>query len=267
MRRLSVLCLLLLFDAAMLATHSQAKNNAKLTYVDVHGYPDNPAIVDKDGKLTKAYLKRASGISNRDKSRYAYFPLKLHNQEQVCESRGAEIYPNGAGYLIIELSSFFPATLGADGKPFCDPQSKAMGNVLSAPSLDLYLAALWARQAIRDEVIAKAGAVDDPLCVKGSYIACPEPENRGKRFDAYRLWYIKKCRPAKPGCVKLMMSYHEERSARYTVSEHMDFDVRFETGKALRERKLIDFVTSQSLPPGPLGPGPLRVIGPSSGNH
>lgn len=262
MRRWLALCLLALIVSGGLPTMAASKDKRKLTYVEVLGYPDNPAILDKDGKFTKAYLKKASGISDRSKSRYANFPLKLHKQEQICEALGAEIHPNGAGYLIIELRRFFPATL-ADGRPYCDPASRAGANELSAPSFDLYLAAMWARQAIRDGVIAKAGAADDPLCIKGSYIACPESDKRGERFDAHRLWYIRKCRSVVPDCVKLIMHYEEARSSNYTVYHEVEFEVRFERDKAAGERTLIDFVTTQSPPPAPLRPGPLRVTGPS----
>jgi hypothetical protein len=265
MRRFGVLCLLPLFGSMTQPALAGAKDNKKLTYVEVYGYPDNPAILDKDGSYTMGYLKKASNISDIGKYRSAVFPFTLHKRERICESRNAQIHPNGDGFLIIEFNSFFPAQSVGVSKPVCKAESRK--DDISAPSFDQYRIGLWARQAIREGVVAKAGDADDPLCVQGSGVSCPEPDKRRERFDAFGLWGISNCRPVQANCVMLRTNYLEVRSERYATSIQIDYQVRYQEGGSVAERKLIDFVASQPLPPGPLRPGPLRVIGVSSAKN
>jgi hypothetical protein len=228
-----------------------------ISYAIVSGYPDNPAIVDATGAFTIKYLKVAEVREYKD-FRLAVFPLKLHKKESVCQSTTANIYPNKKGSMIIEFNSFFPV-LKRGGKSLgCDISLSQ--NAIRANSLDVYLAGEWARRAIADDVVAKAGQDDDPLCRKVSAVSCPAPERRIERFQQFKTLGVADCRPAETNCIVLEMMVSETSpSSRYGTAR-TDFTVRYTVDQKSGERKLVDFTFKEPLPVGPGQPGEPKVV-------
>lgn len=252
------LMLMIPLVGVVVSASAEAKEAAKITYAIVTGYPSNPAIIDSEGQFTRDYLVSAKSISAHKGVRHAVFAAQLHSSDRVCQSRDAEIRPFGAGYMIIEFNRFSLAASAADGNVYCDGKWDRDG--VNAPTLDIYKLGLWAKQAIKKDVVAKTGQADDLLCLKVSAVSCPEPAKRSERFDAFRLWDVSKCKDDAPGCVALTMAFSETLSASMIGSVVLDYEVRWAVDNKTGKRSVIDFKGFQAAPSAPMPAGAPRVV-------
>ena len=249
---------IILFVGVGASALAEAKEAAKINYAIVTGYPSNPAIIDSDGQFTRDYLVSAKSISEHKGVRHAVFAAQLHSTDRVCQSRDAEIRPFGAGYLIIEFNRFSLAVSAADGNLQCDGKWDRDG--VNAPTFEIYKLGLWAKQAIKKDVVAKAGQADDLLCLKVSAVSCPDPAKRNERFDAFRLWDVSKCKEDAPDCVALTMAFSETLSAGMMGSVILDYEVRWSIDNRTGKRSVIDFKGFQAAPSAPMSAGAPRVV-------
>lgn len=207
------------------------------------GYdPENPPLLDTKGNyVARLFLETTliSGGPGSTRSAVKFKPI-LYQADGVCADGTAKISDTDRGKLIVKSLKFYSAHRADSGVLSCLRVGPT--NDVSAPTVEHFLAARWAVDALKQPLISAFMA--DPFCQPGQFGRCSTSKELGIILDTGTLSSAKSCRPAHSNCVILTVFFDLKEARRDGIHTRIvgrEFRVEYQKEKSGRRLKSYTF--------------------------